>query len=753
MKISPKQFLFASALLLSTTFIKAQTSVGYTIDLYVDNNSNLIHDAGEPNLNNSYNIVPARGQATCSSTYGTGTFYGNCPGALHGGYVASCNANNYTAETYDVVDLIQPGITVTNNEMLGSTFSITNIPLIPSTLNQAFVTNVSSQFQNTNALYPTLYPTARTGGVVDTALGSICNNSPINISIPFLFTIYNLNNCNNLKTNISFKVDGVAIDTYSFVGGAVNNYSTYALSTGSVSVWYSPAGQYMAGFTYTANNFPAPSPGYHTFSVESAPVGMTYTATTVLKSVFYVADCGQFSGSTFVDCNSNCVKDPAEYYPGYIMNLNLTSATNTILVLPDANGNYTVNAPIGTYTVSASPYGGYGISCASPTAVTTVTTGSTYTFNVTLNEFAAPATDFSTYLTLTGASPGPGAVPGGTITINAYNYRTGSACAVIPNPTTLKVALPPLMSFGNVIGSTPAPSSIITAVTGDTIVWNSPAPNGLHQFTAITATNAVLFNLYCIKTIIYPLSDGNNLNNAFSRCNVYGGPFDPNAKTSEAPGMATNGDILASTPDLVYTIEFQNLGTGKAINVNIMDTIDANLNFSSLQVLSSSAPVQVQSNVVNNVAEFKFSNINLLPAITNEPASHGYVQYKIDLKPSLAVGTKIYNRANIYFDYNSAVATNKTTNTIVAPLGINELKASDAINLYPNPTTGLVTVSASENLSSVKVYNVTGELMLNLSNLNNKTITVDIQSFAKGLYFMKTETKDGRSITKKIILE
>lgn len=756
MKFNAKKvakFLFSCSLLLSTTLIKAQTSVGYTVDLYVDNNGNLIHDGGEPYLNNGYNIVPIRGGNACGGYYSTGSFYGNCPGALYGGYVQSCSSGTYVVEAYDLGNMIQPGISVNNYTMTGNTSSVTNIPCKPSILNQAFLTNIYTQFQNTNAPFPTMWTYAKAGGIPDTAMGTICNNSNINIAIPYNFESYNLNNCNPVNQILNFKVDGTTIDSYSFTAGATNNYSVIPLSTGTVQVWYGSVLPYMAGFTYSVNNYPAPSPGYHTFSIESVPVGMSYTATTVMKSVFYVEDCGQFSGNTYVDCNTNCTKNVNEYYPGYIMNLNLASATNTIYVMPDANGNYTVNAPIGTYTVNAIPYGGYTVACGSPTAITTVTTGSTYTFNVVLNEVSAPATDFSSYLNLSGANPGPGAVPGGTVTINVYNNRTGSACAVIPNPTALKVTLPPAMSFGTIVGTTPAPSSIISAASGDTIVWNSPAPNGLHQFTAITATSAVIGSNYCITSMILPMADGDALNNIYNRCRTYGGPFDPNAKTSEAPGMAANGDILPSTTDLVYTLEFQNLGTGKAVNVTIKDTINSNLDINSLQILSSSFPVQAQVNTVNNLVDFKFPNINLLPAVINEPASHGYVRYKIDLKPSLPLGTKITNRGHIYFDYNSAVATNKTINTIASPLGINEVKAIDAVNLFPNPTKGLVTVSASENLKSLQVYNVTGELMLNVTNLNSKTTTVDLQLFAKGLYFMRTETKDGKSITKKIILE
>jgi hypothetical protein len=740
--------------LFAITFLKSQTSITYTVDLYYDTNNNKIHDAGEPYLNNGYNIVPVRGGVACGGVYSTGTFYGNCPGALFGGNVQSCSSGTYEAEIYDIVNIIQPGIPFTGYTMAGNTSTVLNIPLKPSAASELFVTNISTQFRNTNLPFATMFTSARAGGIVDTASGTLCNNSTIDIIMPYKFDVFNHANCGAVKANFNFKIDGVSIAAYSFVGStSVNVYTTAVLSTGTISVSSNTLIPYMPQFSYSVTNYAPPSPGWHSFEVDITPVTMTQTTTSVMKSMFYVSDCGQMSGNAYVDCNSNCTKDVNEFYPGNIMSLIMTNPTNTIVALPDANGSYSVNAPIGTYTISASAYPGYSISCSSPTAVTSVTTGSTYTFNTVLKELTIPPTDFYSYLSLSGANPGPGAVPGGSFIVNTYNYRTGSACSPLTSPTVLKVALAPLMSFVNVIGSTPAPSSIITAPTGDTIVWNTPAPNGLHQFTAKTATNAVIGNPYCIKSIIYPLADGNPSDNAYNRCNFYGGPFDPNSKMSEAPGMAANGDIAPGTPDLEYTIEFQNLGTGKAVNVTIKDTIDTDLDLNTLQILSSSYPVQVQSNAVSNIVDFRFANINLLPAVTNEPASHGYVRYKINLKPGLPVGTVITNRAHIYFDYNSAVATNKTINTITSPLGINEVKTIDTINLYPNPTNGNVTVSSGEILRSVQIYNITGELMLNITNMSAKKITLDLQTFGKGLYFMRTETKDGKSITKKIILE
>jgi hypothetical protein len=55
-----------------------------------------------------------------------------------------------------------------------------------------------------------------------------------------------------------------------------------------------------------------------------------------------------------------------------------------------------------------------------------------------------------------------------------------------------------------------------------------------------------------------------------------------------------------------------------------------------------------------------FDNILLPDSNVNEPESHGYVKFTIELKDSIPQDTKIENFAGIYFDFNDPVITNTT---------------------------------------------------------------------------------------------
>jgi hypothetical protein len=89
--------------------------------------------------------------------------------------------------------------------------------------------------------------------------------------------------------------------------------------------------------------------------------------------------------------------------------------------------------------------------------------------------------------------------------------------------------------------------------------------------------------------------------------------------------------------------------------------------------------------------------------------------------------------------------------TISAASGITNAYINANINLYPNPTTGLVKV---ENNST---FTVTGVSVINPSgsevfNQNGDLKSVDLGNLNKGIYFMKVETNGG-SLMKKIVLE
>jgi PKD repeat protein len=72
---------------------------------------------------------------------------------------------------------------------------------------------------------------------------------------------------------------------------------------------------------------------------------------------------------------------------------------------------------------------------------------------------------------------------------------------------------------------------------------------------------------------------------------------------------------------------------------------------------------------------------------------------------------------------------------------------ANGVNIFPNPTTGIVNIQA-EGLNKVVVYDVTGRMMMSVANDN----TIDISNLEAGVYFFSVETENG-SAMKKLVKE
>ena len=193
---------------------------------------------------------------------------------------------------------------------------------------------------------------------------------------------------------------------------------------------------------------------------------------------------------------------------------------------------------------------------------------------------------------------------------------------------------------------------------------------------------------------------------------------------------------------MTYTIHFQNTGTATAQHIYVDDTLDTDLDESSFQLLSYSVAPFVQ--IKGNAVRFNFPNINLPDSTSNEPASHGYVQYRIKPKHNLAVGTNINNTAFIYFDFNPAVVTNTTLNTVILPNSTNDFPFSNFhFQIFPNPAIDELNILFSQQGNyEVKIVDVMGkEILSATSSIQHQTF--NIQHLSSGIYFVEVKSKGG----------
>ncbi|AZA83425.1 hypothetical protein C1637_21130 [Chryseobacterium lactis] len=91
-------------------------------------------------------------------------------------------------------------------------------------------------------------------------------------------------------------------------------------------------------------------------------------------------------------------------------------------------------------------------------------------------------------------------------------------------------------------------------------------------------------------------------------------------------------------------------------------------------------------------------------------------------------------------------AEDYTINIQPENLSTREVSKSSSVGIYPNPTTGSLTIKALKGLEKYEIYNISGQKLL---EGNSNTISLD--HFTSGTYLIKILTKDKQIQTEKII--
>jgi hypothetical protein len=80
-----------------------------------------------------------------------------------------------------------------------------------------------------------------------------------------------------------------------------------------------------------------------------------------------------------------------------------------------------------------------------------------------------------------------------------------------------------------------------------------------------------------------------------------------------------------------------------------------------------------------------------------------------------------------------------------APNSVQDYSNQLSLNIYPNPSKGIYTISSNEVFQneSIKVMNLTGQIIYQKENVSGKSFEIDISTKANGIYFVEVKTKEG----------
>ena len=212
--------------------------------------------------------------------------------------------------------------------------------------------------------------------------------------------------------------------------------------------------------------------------------------------------------------------------------------------------------------------------------------------------------------------------------------------------------------------------------------------------------------------------------------------FDPNMKSSQPEGIES-AHLVEKNTNIKYRIDFQNTGNDTAFYVAIDDSISPLLQIGTLNVIGSSHPVTHRF-IANSKVKFEFNNIRLQDSTSNEPASHGYVEFTIHQQPNLPDGSVIYNSAGIIFDVNIPVITNTTFLTIGRLLntGFNSVDNEKFdVFAYPNPFETEIHITSTQinNNTSIKIFNLEGKCIYE-GSATNQEFVIHRKNLVAGMY-------------------
>ncbi|MDI1355981.1 MAG: T9SS type A sorting domain-containing protein [bacterium] len=466
------------------------------------------------------------------------------------------------------------------------------------------------------------------------------------------------------------------------------------------------------------------------------------------------------TGTVYSDNNLNCIRNAGE---NGIANVQI-HCVGIGYAYTNANGVYSFLVPTGIYTVTQPAQQNYSLAgCQSNSQVMTANAGPSCLLTANFANTIMPTNDLKIIISNMNA-PIPGnnyqqkliVQNDGTNTQSTIQVRykhDGQLSYINSAPWALIQQNVGVPTWYSVLSGFPT----LTVGASSASFINYNVPTNIPLGTQVICYDTVSRQAPVGTNWLSDLTPWNNVNSSQA---IVVASYDPNFKEVSPRGSGPEGIITRNDTLLTYVVHFQNEGTYYAQNVVVVDTLDSNLDIRSLRPGYSDHQYTVTM-TENGVLKFDFVNI-FLPwrDAFGDLGSSGMFTYTIKVKNNLPVGTRIRNKAAIYFDYNQPVITNRTINTIVKSItSIKEFnyETSTRMVIYPNPATNYFDLryESSENAKGlISIYDLDGRLVANNSTYlktGENKISGDVGNLQNGIYLVQLKTENSTHVGKLII--
>lgn len=250
----------------------------------------------------------------------------------------------------------------------------------------------------------------------------------------------------------------------------------------------------------------------------------------------------------------------------------------------------------------------------------------------------------------------------------------------------------------------------------------------------------------------------------------YGTMSDP-ANTTTTFSTVSNASLVVNTYTKITTAAIPQSGGHKYFAIKFtsptMHTAIKIDDFSwnvSTSTVTCDAPLSLQTaNVVENGANISWNAVSGAQSYKTEYGVAGFTQ------GSGTVGSSSTNSMNLtglipQTTYDVYVTTNCGNSslssaskisftTVASTLGLENIEKNTAISIYPNPASDILNIELPENLSNseITVFNLLGQKVFS-AELNGTHLTLDISTWEKGIYLVRTDNTAASQL-KKLVIE
>ena len=206
---------------------------------------------------------------------------------------------------------------------------------------------------------------------------------------------------------------------------------------------------------------------------------------------------------------------------------------------------------------------------------------------------------------------------------------------------------------------------------------------------------------------------------------------------------------------LDYTIQFQNTGNDTAFTVVVRDTLPLDVDTRTFEMGAASHPY-TYTLTGNGILTFTFNNILLPDSNTNEPMSHGLVNFRIKPMLPLALSQEISNTADIYFDFNPPIHTPAATVVVTDETGVRPLVKPAQLVVYPVPAKNTLSAMLPEGFKPTQAFAIGADgrrLPLVLPPSSAGQVQFATQHLPAGAYVLTLRSQDGKRLSARFVKE